>query len=357
MRFNRTVTMAAAALRPAALVVTIMVLLALPGGPVSRAAAVQDGTAPASPVSANQQPLADATAFLVAQQQPDGSFPGFSGEPDTGTTIDALMALAAASSTGIDVKAPTALALDFLGQADNALVYAQTGVGQAAKLSLALTTVGIAPPTIADVDPNSIIAFGQNEETGIYGGGVYDHALAMLALSASGEDVPESAYTALADTQGESGGWAFDASVEAGAADGNTTALVIQAIVAAGQRESDLIAPAMAFLESTISSDGAAFNDDPSSVPDSNSTAIAIQAAIATDGDPTDLLTALLAFQNDSGAFFYQPSDTSDNLLSTVQAIPALAGVAFPFTADAGDAFNVSLAQAPVPTAPLAIAA
>jgi hypothetical protein len=82
---------------------------------------------------------------------------------------------------------------------------------------------------------------------------------------------------------------------------------------------------------------------------DANSTAVTIQAIIAVGQDPagTDWAatgvstptTALEALQNPSGAFAWQAAVPDDNLLATIQALPPLAGKAFPFaTMDVGEA-------------------
>jgi hypothetical protein len=67
---------------------------------------------------------------------------------------------------------------------------------------------------------------------------------------------------------------------------------------------------------------------------------VTIQAIVAAGQDPmgTDWATddgitpvsALEALQNESGAFAWQAAVPDDNLLATVQALPALAGKAFP---------------------------
>ncbi|MGC4107745.1 MAG: prenyltransferase/squalene oxidase repeat-containing protein [Thermomicrobiales bacterium] len=97
----------------------------------------------ASPVAGGG--LAAAVQWLISQQNDDGSFMGFSGEPDAGTTVDALTALAAAKESGIDVGDSIDQAIAYLGSGDVALVYAQTGVGQAAKLALGLVAAGVDP--------------------------------------------------------------------------------------------------------------------------------------------------------------------------------------------------------------------
>jgi hypothetical protein len=97
-----------------------------------------------------------------------------------------------------------------------------------------------------------------------------------------------------------------------------------------------MIESGLEYLQSTLhDGNGAAYNNDPASLPDSNSTALVAQAVIATGGNPAtadwqDLVTALFGFQNADGSFGYQEGAMEPNLLSTVQAIPALANLAFP---------------------------
>jgi hypothetical protein len=316
----------------------ILVLLAgltLHGG----IAAQSDGTGGATP---NAFPAAaaggaeEAVAWLIAQQGDEGGFIGFSGEPDAGTTVDALFALVAAQQIGIDTSASIEAAVAYLESSDTALVYTQTGVGQAAKLVLALHALGLDPHNIANVDPLAILGSGQSPDTGLYGTGVYDHAMAILALAASGEEIPAGAVTSLQDFQADNGGWAFDGSTDDAAADSNTTAIVIQALAASGLPDEGMIEAGLEYLQSTLhDGKGAAYNSDPASLPDSNSTALVAQAVIATGGNPAtqdwqDLVTALFGFQNADGSFGYQDGAMEPNLLSTVQAIPALANLAFP---------------------------
>ena len=289
--------------------------------------AAQDASPQAMPTGTG---IEGAVAWLVAQQGEDGAFVGFTGEPDAGVTVDAILALTAARNAGIDAGPAIDLAVGYLESGDIALVYVQTGVGQAAKLVLALHAAGEDPLDFAHVQPLTIIEHGVNPDTGLYGTGVFDHALAILALAATGTEVPQAAVDALATTQAENGGWAFDGSTDPAMADSNTTALVVQALTAAGIDDPALVDGALAYLESTWTDGGYGYNDAEGTVPDANSTAFVVQALIATGQDLTSQLDALGAFQNTSGAFHYNADDTSDNLFATLQAIPALAQLPFP---------------------------
>jgi hypothetical protein len=268
-------------------------------------------------------------SWLADQQLEDGSFAGFSGEADAGTTVDAVIALSAAQSSGVDTGDSINRAIEYLAGDGVAQAYAETGVGQASKLVLALVAVGEDPSDFGGIDALSIVTEGQNSESGVFGGGIYDHAYAMLALAATDSEVPENAITALEDTQTDLGGWAFDGSTDGLAADSNTTSMVIQALVATGNSDHSMLQGALEYLPTTLDDEGGAAYS-PGSEADGNSTALVAQAYIATQGDATSLLAALQQFQLPSGAYFYQYADTTENLFTTVQAIPAVAGMALP---------------------------
>ena len=136
--------------------------------------------------------------------------------------------------------------------------------------------------------------------------------------------------------QGEDGGWAFDGSTAAGAADSNTTALVIQALVAAGHGDDPMVDRALAFLSTLLVPDGGfAYGPADPLVADANSTALVLQALIAAGEDPAspewgNAPLALALFQTPSGGLRYMATDEEPNLLATVQAIPAMEGLSLP---------------------------
>ena len=280
-----------------------------------------------------------AVDWMTPQQAEDGGFPGFSGESDPTATANYIIALAAAGDAGVDVADPLARAWAYLS--DNALPFAQSGAAQAALLSLAAAAMGEDPAEINGVLPLTLATAATSSETGLYGFGVYDHAIILMAMAVAGQDVSAEAITALEETQIADGSWAFDATTTDGAGDSNTTAMVIQALVAVDEGGSDLIPSAVAYLETTRTDDGRyGYSAGAPLLADANSTALVVQAMIATGVDvaASGDLAGLAAFQNPSGAFRYQDADPADNGFATVQAIPALAGVALPVVA--GGAFG-----------------
>lgn len=301
----------------------LAVILPMGAGQVT----AQGATPAASPVATGSG-LESATQWLMEQQLESGAFPGFSGEADAGTTIDAMLALAAAERADVDTGTSIEAAVTYLASCDVVLVYEQTGVGQAAKLTIGLIAVGENPRDFVGNNPVGVVEAGQDAETGIYGSGIYDHAYALMALSAAGSDIPANAFEALTSTQAENGGWAFDASTDPAMADSNTTAMVVQALVATGNADHPVMDGALEFLNGTITEEGAAYA--PGAEVDANSTGLVLQALIAVGGDTAMLEAALPGFMNADGSFFYQAADPTANLFSSVQAIPAMAGEAFP---------------------------
>ncbi len=285
-----------------------------------------------------KEAVTKSTSWLLSQQADDGGFVGFSGESDPSITSDAIIALAAARAAGIEVDLDSAFA--FLTSGDVALVYAQTGAGQAAKLVLAAAAAGADPRNVNGVDPLSLAVAGLDETTGLYGTGVYDHSLVMLAIAAAGDDIPDAAAETLIDYQIDDGSWAFDGSDIRGAGDTNTTAAAIMALVAAGATGAPEIDNALSYLESAqVEGGGFPYQPGDGAVADANSTGIVIQALIAAGEDPSseswsNATAALLTFQNESGSFSYMAEPADDNLYATVQAIPAAAGVTLPVVAD-----------------------
>lgn len=288
------------------------------------------GAQVATPVPTHEA-LARGAAWLVSQQAPDGGFVGFSGSSDPGVTADALVALSAVRNAGVQIDSRAMdRGVQYLEQ--NALVYTQTGPAQSAKLVLAMVAAGRNPRDVATVNPLSIVE--TSARRGLIGFGIFDHALGIMALAAAGAPVPPNALDPFTSAQLADGSWAYDGSTTEGAGDTNTTAIVIQALAALGMAHDPMVKKGLAYLAAAQAEDGG-FPYQPGSPPDANSTALAVQAIIAAGGDPSSddwrhAMAALAAFQNESGAFRYQADQPDDNLFATVQALPALAGQPLP---------------------------
>jgi hypothetical protein len=131
------------------------------------------------------------------------------------------------------------------------------------------------------------------------------------------------------------GGWEWAAGW---GADTNSTALAIQALVAASEPVSATsVVCGLAYLAGAQNGDGG-FPYAPGGASATNSTAYVVQAIIAAGQDPsgpvwtisnTTPISYLLTMQLADGSFAWQPG-TGSNQLATTQAIPALLGQAHP---------------------------
>ncbi|MDQ7028469.1 MAG: terpene cyclase/mutase family protein [Ardenticatenia bacterium] len=282
----------------------------------------------ALPVWAQGADLSRAVTWVKAQQQPDGGFSdGFSEGSNVGATVDAVFAAVAVGEDVSQWGSPSPL--DFLASQAGRL----ERTGEIAKTILVAVATGQDPTTFGDVDLVAALLARYDERTGRFEGLVTDHAFAMLALKNAGQPVPSGAAEALKALQADGGGWAFDGSSQP---DTNTTALAIQALVAAGEPASgEAMTRALDFLRAQQNEDGGFPYQKPSDFgteTDANSTAWAIQGLVAAGQSLDDWNAphqALAALQAESGAFQWKAIVPGDNFLATAQAVPALAGVTF----------------------------
>jgi len=285
-----------------------------------------------------EDPIGIGLDYLAAQQQPDGGFTnGFSEGSDMGTTCDVILAIAADgrdASTWVSDGGNSPL--DYL--------YAQVvggavdKLGLKAKAVLALLATGQDPMAFAGHDLIAELNAAYDDAAGSYGSTIFDQALVMLALFSTGQPVPEGAAQYLLDSQCTDGAWALFGGTTAGTGDTNTTALAVQALLVTDHRNE--IGEAFAYFHRVQNDDGGFPYQNPSDYgtdTDANSTAVVLQALLAageslSNWTPsgTDPLGALVALHDPtSGTFFWQAAMPYPNVLATAQAIPAVAGYTF----------------------------
>ncbi len=201
--------------------------------------------------------------------------------------------------------------------------------------------------------------FGTDAQNAQYNSGTLDQGLALAALAAAGVKADAASVSWLVDQQCANGGWSDPDDVTTpcdpvpiGSAvpneDTNTTSWAIQGLAAQGALTSSVSTKALAFLTAAQDSDGGwGYSPNTTANPatsDPNSTALVIQALLALGQSPSNAtfdkgantpLTALLSFQvtsgPDAGAFYYPPASTTGNVLATNQVVPALAGLTLPY--------------------------
>ena len=302
----------------------------------------------------------DALRYLATVQQANGSF-----ENTLSSSAYALLALASADEYARLWNGTEGASLvDYLTGATAQI----TDAGLAGRYVAALAMAGENPYLVGNVNAVELLWQYYDVESGSFDtyGNVWNQVLAMWGLQAAGETVPAAAVNWLLAEQNADGGWGWGNGL---GSDTNSTALAIQTLIVAGVAANDAhITAALDYLAGQQVED-AGFAWDKTSTwytgSDSNSTALVIQALLAADPAGLDswewarVLTAadqisltvyqpmdnLLSFQLPSGAFEWQSGDYGGaNYLATVQAIPALAGVAFPWEHARMDAAQSALA-------------
>lgn len=268
-----------------------------------------------------------ALAWLRTQQLPNGSFPGFG----VGASVDAVLAIDAANADASTWRAGSGPSvLDYL--ATQAAVYA-TSAAATGKLILAVVGAGQDPVSFGGHDLLQTLATFHNG-SGQFGTSNWDQAYAVLALRAARAPLPAGSRAQLLSTQTSTGGWGF---MPADPADVDSTGLVLQALVAAGEpASSSAVAQAVTFLASQQNPD-AGFAYQAPFPSNASSTALAALGLIAVENNPlgatwtisaTTPLDFLTDQQSPLGGFagYSGPND----LFATVSTIPALMGKPLP---------------------------
>lgn len=331
---------ASATLATGLLLVNVSPIWAVAGAPPVPGEAAPPPAAAAR--AADLSPAESATCalrYLASEQAADGSV-----GDQAGVTADFIFGAAAA---GFD---PTTLK-----KSGSSTVYEFLEAGAGATLSNAATTAKDALAALAGkLDPSafgghdllSAIDATYSSTSHAYGDGqTYTQSLAILALVAaadSGHSLPADAVAELISVQDTDGSWDFQGAKDAaGGGDTNSTAIAIQALVAAGTPVSDgSITKGLAYLAGQQLSDGGFPYSDaygpPFSDPDSD--AIVVQGLVAAGENPAGptwtkgghtALSNIVTFQDARGGFVF-PGNPGPDTFTTSQVPAGLAGIPFP---------------------------
>lgn len=291
-------------------------------------------------VWAAPDPATCALQYLASGQAANGSVGGA-----PGVTADYIFGAAAA---GFD---PTTLKKS---GGSTAFDYLEVGIGGSlsnaalvAKEALAAIDAKLDPTAFGGHDLLTALDATFGSTTHAYGDGqTYTQSLAILALVAAADaahPLPASAATELIAVQDTDGSWDFQGVKDAaGGGDTNSTAIAIQALVAAGTASSDpSITAALAYLHSQQLNDGGfPYNDAfPPAFSDPDSDANVIQALVAAGEDPTapawtkgghTAPANILTFQSAANGGFTYPGNPGPDAFTTSQVPAGLARVPFP---------------------------
>jgi hypothetical protein len=272
-----------------------------------------------------------ATRYLASHQEADGSFAGFT---PIGSTADAVLSFVAAKRGPKQIAA----ALEFL----RANIDEANNVGRIAKVVLAVEAAGADARDFGGRDLIKELRDSQ-QQSGQYGadtaedpfdGEVINHALAILALEAAGQNAGAQATSWLINAQCRDGGWQYsdppsdtdDEHCDNGTefdpiTDTNTTSYALQAIVA-GVGATDLQHNPYRYLRSVRDPRKGGWGFDSNNrLTDTNSTALVIQAYAAVQRDlPQGAMRALKGLQfrlcgRRAGAFSRGWSESEDGTL------------------------------------------
>jgi len=316
----------------------------------------------ASAAWAAPDPATCALRYLAAQQSADGSVGG-----QAGVTADYVFGAAAA---GFD---PTLLEKS---GGSSAIAYLESAIGGSlgnaaivAKTALAGLDAKLDPTSFGGHDLLAALDATYSSTTHAFGDGeTYTQSLAILALGAAadaGHPVPAAAVSELIAAQDSDGSWDFQGVKDAaGGGDTNSTAVAIEALVAAGTPPTDAsIAAALTYLHAQQLGDGGFPYSDafgpPFSDPDSD--ANVIQGLVAAGEDPSAAAwtkgghtapTNLRTFQSAANGGFTFPGNPGPDAFTTSQVPGGLEQVPFPGrrTWTAGSTLPAGVCAAVVPS-------
>lgn len=269
--------------------------------------------------------------WLAAQQSITGTY------GSTSADAEAMLAIGANGFSASEWRLEPGAAPLLNRILEDGAAFSESGAAEAGKLAAGLAAATGCRPAGA-LAPSSYY----NATTGQYAEGTGFHVWGVLGTLALSETVPAEAVQYLHDLAQPNGGWEW---LPGFGTDTNSTALAIQALIAAGEPPtSTLVLNGLAYLKSAQNADGG-FPYDPNSMwgtdSDTNSTAYAVQAIWAAGQDPltgtwvisgTNPINHLLGMQLPDGSFEWQPGYGS-NGLATMQASAALLGEVLPYRA------------------------
>jgi hypothetical protein len=290
-----------------------------------------------------------AAGYLKTKMHADGGY----GAKDASTVAETSQAIVALKTAGarLPKTAGGKTPVDYLKANANTIADPATAINNTGKISLliiALKFAGQNPKSFAGTDWLALLETTKEKATGWYGTTEIEHCWAMLALESAGQTVDQLSVQWVIQNQRDYGGFPIDAKDNNLAADTNTTALAIQALIGAGEKPtSTSVKKALDWLKSLQNKDGGfpfVSSEKFGTSSDASSTAFVIQALLAANQDieskqwvkaAVTPMGFLMSLQNADGAFNYSVAAPGDSLIATSEAVPALIETSFPYVAPA----------------------
>jgi prenyltransferase beta subunit len=288
--------------------------------------------------------LRKAVEWIAVQQKTDGGFGGGASSNAAGT-MDAILALAAAGEDPQDFVTGGKTPLDYL--ATQVPTYTTTA-DKVGKMIVSVAAARGNPQSFAGRNLVADLMTYYQSSTGSFGtGNTWEQSWALLGLAAVGEPIPAEAVDYLKDIQNDSDhGWGFYPEGASWGTDSNSTALALQALAAADvDLYDDVITNGFGYLVMVSQASDGGFQYQVPYGTDPSSTGLGLQALAAYEWVPRGLVwSTRIADGTSSRLPAYNPLDTLvglqesagsfpgyDQLSATCQAVPGLAGKAFPF--------------------------
>ncbi len=205
--------------------------------------------------------------------------------------------------------------------------------GEAAKAARAALASGQDPRAFAGTDLIAYLQAQYDPTTGFYHPtNLFRNSLAIIALEEAGEPIPQPAIDAVIRDQNPDGCWGWP--IGGDVTDTDTSGLVLHALAGSGQSQHPAVLQCIHRLQTMQNQDGGwelsgIYGDTFSNA---DSTALVIQGLVAAGWDPESppfvrdrtAVQALLAFQADDGSFWWSADQPGTQLLGTTQAIQPL---------------------------------
>lgn len=274
-------------------------------------------------------------SWLVSRQQANGAF--FTATQEADMTAATLAAVVAGGSRG----RPVERALDYIREHGEARATRGALTGS---IIAGIVAGGADPRDFGGINYVEILSGQYNALTGAFDSTDFvSNLVAANGALAAGEPLPESALDYIRSNECPDGGFGSRNQCASGP-DVDSSAWAVNVLVAAGQASDAAVGRATDYMQSVQNDDGG-FGRSSGAPTNADSTGLAASAIWALGQKPTkqpwrqpdgdNPTKALGDLQDSSGGFRTFSSDPEPNGISTVNAVPARAGFAYPIPAAA----------------------